>query len=83
MTTRIDATALDDAVLLALRKRPHSATYVIRNVLMMRLGEPPRWTGPPLATRHVLTSCKRLERAGAVRRVPSPYAVMLVWELVP
>ena len=62
-----------DAAVLAVVDRQGAATYVIRNRLYGRYA----------TTARVLASLKRLERAGAVVRVPSSYIVMITWALKP
>lgn len=62
-----------DAELLAQLRRwgNRSPTYALRNGLCMG--------GFNVETPWVLRQMKRLERAGKVERVPSDWAVMLVW----
>lgn len=77
-----DPAPLDYWILRALEGRPSGmATYVIRNCLAGSRDAQYYRTG--LETSHVLTAWKRLKRAGRVRRVPSVYAVMIAWTLVP
>lgn len=53
-------------------------TYVVRNWLASR-----SFGFKALKTPWVLRQLKRLEKAGKVRRIPSSYAVMICWEVVP
>jgi hypothetical protein len=66
----------DDAILASVATwGQRTPTYVVRNRLAM--------DGFSVETPWVLRQLKRLERAGRVERVPSSYAVMLVWRVVP
>lgn len=63
----------DEAILVAVRRYPGAATYVIRNMLS---------TGQPhLKTASVLRRLKGLELAGKVERAPSSYRVMICWRI--
>lgn len=58
----------DDQVFAAIRERPSGTeTYVLRNIL--------RTADTPFVRR----ACQRLEKRGLVKRVPTPYAVMIRW----
>ncbi|MCV9963913.1 hypothetical protein OIU34_18715 [Pararhizobium sp. BT-229] len=64
----------DEQVLAAVKERPRSATYVVKNVL--------RSIDRSVTTPQVLRALRRLEKLGRVREVPTSYAVMLSWEAV-
>ncbi len=69
---------LDDAILVALRTRSPSWTYVIANVLCMHFG-----FARDLRTAAVRRGLRRLERAGLVEQVASQSAVHFSWSLTP
>ncbi len=67
-----------DTECLAAVKQGTAATYVLRNRM--------DWPGRPLhksglKTSHVLTACRRLERQGKIKEVPTIYVTMLSWEI--
>lgn len=79
---RFDPVELDHAVFTVVQYGGPVVTYVIRNSLAMFPGRPYHMRG--LETRHVLTACKRLEKAGRIARDPqASWAVMIAWRLPP
>src|SRR5208337_4605779 len=69
-------TNFDAAVLAILRRHGRMVSYVIRNWLAYE-------DEARVPTARVLAALKRLEKAGAVKRAPSSYAVMISWQAVP
>lgn len=61
----------DDAIMASVRRFGGGPTYAIKNGLRM--------AGYKVETPWVLRQMKRLERAGLVVRIPTSYAVMIVW----
>lgn len=73
-TVKVELDLPDAKILEAMKCRTHGVmTYVICNILSLDHG----YRG--LKTSAVLTRLKRMERAGIVERVRSPYAVQLCW----
>ena len=61
----------DAAIMAAVRRFGGGPTYAIKNGLNM--------AGYRVETPWVLRQMKRLEKSGQVKRVPTSYAVMIVW----
>ena len=70
-----DRKPTDDEIMQEVRRWGGGATYTIKNGLQLR--------GFAVETPWVLRQMKRLERAGLVQRVPTPYAVMIAWKETP
>lgn len=64
----------DAAIMAAVRRFGGGPTYAIKNGL--------NTAGYRVDTPWVLRQMKRLEKAGQVKRVPTSYAVMIVWRAV-
>lgn len=79
MTRRHELALLDADILRALLSRGDLNTYVIRNMLVSQHEAKQAWPG--LKTSRVLTACRRLEKAGAVKPAPTSYLVDLAWAI--
>lgn len=66
---------MEDEILAVLGHRPGMMTYHITNCLRC---DHPKHNGT-LATSTVLRCLKKMEKAGRVKRVKSPYAVQICW----
>lgn len=81
---RWSATALDNDILKVLSERTDGMTYVIRNILAKGSQRSPgsdlkEWRG--ITTAHVLTACRRLQRAGELEEEASNYLTQKCWKL--
>lgn len=70
---------MEDEILATLGKRRGMMTYHIANCLR---ADHPKHNGT-LETSTVLRCLKRMEKAGRVERVKSPYAVQICWAKKP
>lgn len=70
--------SLDYAILAALDDWSPLATYVVKN----SLNKPgSRFREGGIKTSHVLAACRRLERLGVIKQIPSTYEIMKVWQI--